>query len=144
MKYLCPVCGYYELDEPPSDWNICDSCGTEFGYHDARKTHSELRDLWIASGAVWHSIDYKSPQFWSPEKQLANVNYTLSNAEKRLITHADKTTMGIFENVKLMKINLFQNKQNLKAIPLTNGVSSSLDFQFISFDCLRIEKCRAC
>lgn len=79
MTYICPVCGYNQLDEPPSDYNICDCCGTEFGYHDATLTHSELRKRWIAAGAKWHSPDFSPPTGWDPLKQLlaAGYNYEL-------------------------------------------------------------------
>jgi hypothetical protein len=52
MGHNCPVCGYAKLAEPPYDktgcasFEICPSCGTEFGYHDASKSHAEPRRLW--------------------------------------------------------------------------------------------------
>src|SRR6266496_2663826 len=30
VVYLCPVCGYDQLDEPPQHYSTCPSCGTEF------------------------------------------------------------------------------------------------------------------
>ena len=39
-RYICPVCGYAYLEEPPRDekgrpsFDICDCCGIEFGYED--------------------------------------------------------------------------------------------------------------
>ena len=68
-NYTCPVCGYDELEDPPSNWNICDSCGTEFGYHDARISHEELRRRWVANGARWHSPDFPPPIHWSAIEQ---------------------------------------------------------------------------
>jgi hypothetical protein len=69
MKYLCPVCGY-EMDDPPQDYNICPSCGTEFGYHDSGRTYEELRRIWLNSGAPWWSPVDKKPLGWNPYKQL--------------------------------------------------------------------------
>jgi len=56
MAHTCPVCGFAELTQPPYDstgcasFEICPSCGTEFGYHDANKSHEELRRRWLAAG----------------------------------------------------------------------------------------------
>jgi len=82
--YLCPVCGYDRLSEPP--WNnesasdeICPSCGTHFGYDDAaggqadhrQARHRELRSRWIARGMPWHNADIEPPaDGWDPKAQL--------------------------------------------------------------------------
>lgn len=47
--YLCPVCGY-GMEDPPSDFNICPCCGTEFGYHDANTSTNTLRAAWLRGG----------------------------------------------------------------------------------------------
>src|ERR1700722_1795355 len=50
MGHNCPVCGYAKLAEPPYDktgcasFEICPSCGIEFGYHDASKSHADQPD----------------------------------------------------------------------------------------------------
>jgi hypothetical protein len=49
--YLCPVCGYDRLEDPPGTFTICPSCGTEFGYDDAFASHAELRAKWLQNGA---------------------------------------------------------------------------------------------
>jgi hypothetical protein len=75
-QYSCPVCGFDGLLEPAFDgsgcasFEICPSCGTEFGYHDARKSHQELRRLWVASGAHWFSMSTNPPPGWDAEEQL--------------------------------------------------------------------------
>lgn len=67
--YMCPVCFYDHLEEEPTDYNICDCCGTEFGSDDEVRTHSELRSLWIAKGAKWF---FRQPPFlWNPWVQLS-------------------------------------------------------------------------
>jgi hypothetical protein len=61
--YVCPVCGYDRLADPPWDNEspsdeIWSSCGTHFGYDDAaggdtarrQARHRELRENWIAKG----------------------------------------------------------------------------------------------
>jgi len=72
----CPVCGYDALSEPAYDqhgcasFEICPSCGTEFGYDDASRAHSELRASWLADGAPWRSKTRPPPAGWSGELQL--------------------------------------------------------------------------
>ena len=66
QQYECPVCGYPELGEPPwtgnrASFEICPSCGTEFGYDDAAggdearrpSVYNVLREAWIAEGMPW-------------------------------------------------------------------------------------------
>ncbi len=66
---LCTVCGY-EMEEGPRAFNICPSCGTEFGLHDLNSSVEELRELWVASGPRWHSTVLPRPQHWEPITQL--------------------------------------------------------------------------
>jgi hypothetical protein len=68
--YQCPVCGFGKLSEPPKDHNICSCCGTEFGYHDRKKTHRSLRDAWIANGCLWFSKALSPPEGWNPVVQM--------------------------------------------------------------------------
>lgn len=75
MPYTCLVCGYPNLPAPPSDYEICPSCGTEFEYHDARKTHEALRLEWIGNGMHWYSQVVHQPADWSPIKQLIDAGY---------------------------------------------------------------------
>jgi hypothetical protein len=70
MTYQCPVCAYAGLDEPPVDFTICPSCGTEFGYHDFIRGHDELRSRWIATGPAWHSSVIPAPFQWDGIEQL--------------------------------------------------------------------------
>ena len=73
--YTCPVCGYGELRYPPSDYSICPSCGTEFGYSDFATSHDELRSIWIAAGMHWHSGAVPRPPAWNPLAQLMSAGY---------------------------------------------------------------------
>lgn len=81
--YLCPVCGYDRLYEPP--WSddapsdeICPSCGTQFGYDDAAGgdaarravAHRALRASWVSDGCPWFSTSRRSPDGWDPTAQL--------------------------------------------------------------------------
>jgi len=75
-QYLCPVCGYARLENPPSDFNICPSCGTEFGYSDSGTTFQSLREHWVASGANWSSKVDEKPQNWNPYVQLMKFNHS--------------------------------------------------------------------
>lgn len=74
--FTCPVCLYPNLEEPYVDgsYNICPSCGIEFGYDDstplgieAQTTiHQELRQQWIKEGCKWFSQAIKKPTWWLP------------------------------------------------------------------------------
>ena len=70
--YQCPICGY-GMEDPPEDYNICPSCGVEFGKDDAHATHVELRAAWLASGARWWSPVDPQPTDWDPYMQVSNL-----------------------------------------------------------------------
>ena len=71
-KNLCPVCGY-QMDDPARNYNICPSCGTEFGIHDVNASILELRQAWIETGPRWWSKTDPQPENWSPFVQLGKV-----------------------------------------------------------------------
>jgi hypothetical protein len=81
MSYQCPVCGFDKMPFPPKDNNICSCCGTEFGYHDLRLSHADLRAQWIAKGAPWFSKRMPKPDGWNPIAQLESV--TAGSASRR-------------------------------------------------------------
>ncbi|WP_235591764.1 hypothetical protein [Pseudomonas syringae] len=78
QMYICPVCGYPDLDEPAYDsfgcasYNICPCCGVEFGYDDSTIAHFQLREKWISEGMQWWSKHQTKPDDWDPLKQLKN------------------------------------------------------------------------
>lgn len=71
--HLCPVCGYDRLDEPPTNFSICPSCGTEFGYDDAFAPYAQLRARWMQGGALWWSTVDPCPENWDPVLQVQVV-----------------------------------------------------------------------
>lgn len=73
--YTCPVCAYPKLPEPPRNFSICPSCGTEFGYDDAKVSHTELRHRWIAANAPWFSTARHPSPGWNPWVQLIEGHY---------------------------------------------------------------------
>ncbi len=81
ISFVCPVCGYPELTEPPYDqhlcasFDICASCGTEFGLDDASRTHEELRKDWIDAGTPWYSKALKPPSDWMAEVQMQAAGF---------------------------------------------------------------------
>jgi hypothetical protein len=81
QTYTCPVCGFDNLSKPPRNekgggsFEICPSCGTEFGYHDSTRSDSELRHRWLKAGARWHSKSRQPPQDWDPYKQLRRAGF---------------------------------------------------------------------
>ena len=79
QQFTCPVCGYPDLSEEPrtaetgGSYEICWSCGFEFGVTDDDKgfTYSEWRERWIEAGMPWTSAPYRpAPKGWDPRRQL--------------------------------------------------------------------------
>jgi hypothetical protein len=77
--YACRVCGLLQ-DEPPwgedsntPTFNICECCGTEFGYEDATaKAIQASRARWLSNGARWYLPEFK-PENWQLEEQLQQI-----------------------------------------------------------------------
>jgi hypothetical protein len=70
--YKCPVCGF-TMKAPPAEFNVCPSCGTEFGNDDVDWTIEQLREAWIERGAQWWSNTQPAPEGWNPVEQLLCV-----------------------------------------------------------------------
>ena len=64
--YKCPVCSYPYLEEDPAGltYEICPSCGTEFGY-DEPDDYPELTQKWIDNGGKFWS-DFYNQATWRP------------------------------------------------------------------------------
>lgn len=102
MNYICPVCGYDDLEGPAyNEYNyasheICTCCRFQFGDDDdveisdgvfltREEAHKTYREKWIENGAeVFHLECY--PQEWQLDgkvtkeqliKQLKNINVSL-------------------------------------------------------------------
>lgn len=75
---MCPVCGYPDLDEPPrspsggGSYEICSSCGFEFGVtdDDRRFSYAEWRQRWVGLGMPWYEDAESPPAGWDPTIQL--------------------------------------------------------------------------
>jgi len=112
MKYPCPVCGYDALSTAPSDYTICPSCGTEFGYDDVAHSLEELRDRWVLAGARWFSSHTPAPPNWNAASQLASLlrqklsgqtiaTVTLSQFIGAPVVVEEKRVGGTTERVKI-------------------------------------------
>jgi predicted RNA-binding Zn-ribbon protein involved in translation (DUF1610 family) len=73
IMHICPVCGYDKLWRPAEDDLICPSCGTQFGYTDAIRTHSQLRQRWIDNGKQWYSPVFPKPLDFNADFQLQKL-----------------------------------------------------------------------
>jgi hypothetical protein len=93
IKSLCPVCGY-EMDDPPRDYNICPSCGTEFGLHDLNASILELREAWIKNGPKWWSSTDPQPDGWDPYAQLARLGICGSVTARTGVFQIQSATSG--------------------------------------------------
>jgi hypothetical protein len=79
--FQCPVCGYPGLNEPPRteqsgpSYEICPSCGFEFGVTDDDRGHSyaDWRQLWVEGGMQWWSRAHRKPPGWDPGTQLLTL-----------------------------------------------------------------------
>jgi hypothetical protein len=69
------------MEDPPEDYNICPSCGTEFGVNDVNSTIADLRRVWFASGPRWWSPTDQIPIAWDPVAQLRNLFLAEQQAE---------------------------------------------------------------
>lgn len=106
--YICPVCGYDGLEEPPYDeiGGICPCCGVEFGFDDLdfkNLTFDTVREKWLKDGAEWFDNKAK-PKNWNLEKQLKNLQLP---EVQRIIEKITKKYTDI-HNLHL-KNNKFQN-----------------------------------
>lgn len=78
--YLCPVCGYDQLHDPPrsesggGSYEICPSCGFEFGVTDDDQGFSYVawRTEWVKRGMSWSSVA-PMPAGWNPGEQIKRV-----------------------------------------------------------------------
>jgi rubredoxin len=90
-EYRCPICGFVGFDEPPWDesgspsYDICPSCGVEFGYDDFRQDDTgrqqrwrELRQEWITRGMNWTSTVHPQPQGWNAKEQLRGIEIEIT------------------------------------------------------------------
>lgn len=80
--YICPVCGF-NMSAKPADFNICPSCGTEFGNDDADWTHEQLRAAWLENGARWFSRTTTAPAAWNPVEQVLHVIQVRGSKDER-------------------------------------------------------------
>jgi rubredoxin len=83
-RYLCPVCGY-DMEDPPADYNICPSCGTEFANQDINSSIPELRKAWLHAGPIWWSKTEPQPGDWNPFIQLAKLEVSSTTGSSILI-----------------------------------------------------------
>jgi hypothetical protein len=74
MSFICPVCDYPYLVEPPrkegcgGSYEICPSCFFEFGVTDDDKgiSYEEWREKWIKEGMPWRDVLLPKPDDWIP------------------------------------------------------------------------------
>ena len=80
--YICPVCGYPELTEPPryrgsASFEMCPCCYFQFGYSDDARgfTYEQWRKQWVERGMPWCSkrVGEVAPEGWDPVRQLENI-----------------------------------------------------------------------
>jgi hypothetical protein len=81
MPFMCPVCGFPDLTEPPrpssggGSYEICPSCSFQFGVSDDDRgfTYEGWRRHWIEEGMPWDREGSQPPAGWDPVQQLRAV-----------------------------------------------------------------------
>ncbi len=81
MNYVCPVCGYANLDRTPyrenkePSYDICPSCSFQYGKTDDDEGYNfeTWRLKWIREGMIWDKNYTSPPLGWDPKKQLLNI-----------------------------------------------------------------------
>ena len=81
-RYICPVCGYPDLEEQPrgvttgGSYEICPSCGFQFGVSDEDRgyTYERWSEEWIKKGQHWSSVGVAPPSEWNPNEQIKNIS----------------------------------------------------------------------
>lgn len=88
MRYVCPVCMYDNLDEPPYNdegyglHEICPCCGFQFGYDDYPDkipSWTEWRKKWIDDGCEWYAESQLPYKEWSLFDQLKKLQALMQN-----------------------------------------------------------------
>lgn len=80
-RNTCPVCGYPDLCEPPysaegdGSFEICESCGFQFGVSDddGGSSHVAWRSAWIGRGLPWSSTN-PPPARWDARQQIERID----------------------------------------------------------------------
>ena len=80
-KYICPICGYDGLEEPPYDeigeasLEICPCCSFKYGFDDNNlwETFESFREKWFANNLDFADKNKKQKN-WNVIKQLNNLS----------------------------------------------------------------------
>lgn len=78
--YICPVCGFDGLKEPPygqqnmPSYEICPCCGFEFGFDGMNNqiAFTDFRQRWSNNGSLWFMPKLR-PKDWDLQQQLNNL-----------------------------------------------------------------------
>ena len=75
------------------EYDICPSCGTEFGVNDRNATIAQLRGAWLQTGPRWWSEYDAVPEGWNPDQQLRGLENAIRPIERSGPVEADKLTV---------------------------------------------------
>ena len=81
-RFVCPACGYPDLDKPMRDEHgipshrICPCCGFQGGHTDDSAGHSyqQWRERWVGHGMRWRDDIEPPPSGWDTRAQLMNLD----------------------------------------------------------------------
>jgi hypothetical protein len=122
IEKLCPVCGY-EMEEGPWNFNICPSCGTEFGLHDFNSTIRDLREGWWKNGAPeWHSVVIPRPDGWDGRKQLFDGVLSARYGMLGVVVPGDSNPVYLSSQIP----GRFGRPRRLRKKPMTASLASGV------------------
>lgn len=121
MVNLCPVCGY-GMKYPPQDFHICPSCGTEFGYDDAGRTHASLRADWLRGGLQWWSPIDARPDNWDPYEQVSELLSASLWSRATLPFSQELETTGM---TRMLQSAMFGSQQHSALSGIIGGVGEA-------------------
>ncbi len=98
--FTCPVCYYTGMQDPPTDYNICVCCGTEFGNDDELCSHADCAPIGLRETRPGFSVRLLSVGM--PWTQLHAAHVALIPYDASLSLHGSpiRTTRKTFERTE--------------------------------------------
>ncbi len=75
---------FIRLTEDGGSYEICVSCGFQFGVHDEDRhiSYEQWRDRCVSEGCPWKGLNTPPPENWDPIKQLRQLDLAERDEEE--------------------------------------------------------------